>query len=241
MDNFCTYNPQSAWAAEYKKQGIPSSFRKSPTRVVTEFISWLRKADHKGKTAADLGCGLGRNSFYLASQGYSVTALDLVHENTDFVNHEAKSMNLPIQAFAQDVSEKWPISPSSLDIAIDIFCYKHITSKQAQKKYRSELWKTLKPSGYYFISLASVNDGFYGPLLANSPSPAEKLIVDPFAYVSSYLYSIDDLADEFADLFTLVEAEEQTSFSPMHGNEYERKVLNFILQKRESAEKMSFP
>lgn len=221
-----------AWSEEYKKKGIPSSFRKGPTSVVVEFLAWLEKQPgNEKKVAADLGCGLGRNSYYLASQGFSVTAIDLVPENVDEVSKQASHMGLPIRAYAQDVSQKWPIAPLSLDIAIDVFCYKHITNKEAQRRYRKELWKALKPNGYYFISLASINDGFYGPLLKSSPAPAEKLIVDPHANISSYLYSITDLVDEFSDLFSVVEASEKTSTSPMHGKEYERKVLNCIFRK----------
>lgn len=170
MNNYCNDKSTIAWAAEYKKQGIPSSFRKEPTRAVTEFTSWIGNKDMSGNVAVDLGCGRGRNSFYLANCGFSVTAIDLLQENADAINEQAMLLKLPIHAIAQDVSEQWPIAPHSLDIAIDVFCYKHITCKQAQKNYRNELWKALQPNGFYFISLASVHDGFYGPLLVDSPS-----------------------------------------------------------------------
>jgi len=224
---------KEAWVAEYTKQGIPSSFRKEPTRVVAEFIIWLENKNQQGGLAADLGCGLGRNSFYLASKGFSVIGLDFLQENVKAVNEQARLLNLSVQALTQDVSEVWPIEPHSLDIAIDIFCYKHIVNKQAQKNYRQQLWQCLKPTGFYLISLASLNDGFYGPLLLDSPSPADKLIVDPYANIPSYLYSLTELSEEFSDLFILVEASEQASSSPMHGKEYARKVLNCIFQKRD--------
>ncbi len=219
-----------SWAAEYKKQGIPSSFRKSPSNALVEFMTWLEKQGSQKKFAADLGCGLGRNSFYLANRGFSVTAIDLLQENVDAVNKQAQLEKLSIRAFAQDVSKEWPIASNSLDIAIDIFCYKHILNKQAQRSYRNELWKALKLNGLYFISLASINDGFYGPLLKTSPS--EKQVTDPYANVSSYLYSMADLIDEFSDQFTVIEASEKSSVSPMHGKDYTRKVLNFIFKKK---------
>jgi len=222
---------QKAWELEYQKQGIPSSFRNTPARVVTEFCAWLEKRNFSGTQAADLGCGRGRNSFYLASRGYSVTAIDLVPANVDSINQQANELKCPVVAHAQSVAAPWPIPSNSLDLAIDIFCYKHITSKEAQASYRQELARALKPTGYYFVSLASENDGFYGPLLADSPAPQYKLIVDPYAKVESYLYSIDDLTREFGDAFIVVEAHEQESKSPMHGKEYTRKVLNLILRK----------
>ncbi len=232
MNMSCKLQAQTAWASEYQKQGIPSSFRKEPTGALVEFMNWLEEKKIQGTFAADLGCGRGRNSFYLASKGFSVIALDLLQENVDTIHKEAKLSHLPIQAFAQDVSTNWPIEPNSLDLAIDIFCYKHIVNKQAQTTYRQECWKALKPDGFYFLSLASIDDGFYGPLLQNSPCPEEKLIIDPHAHIASYLYSLADLSEEFSDRFTLIKASENTSQSPMHGKEYTRKVLNCIWQKR---------
>lgn len=221
-----------AWVNEYKRQGIPSSFRKDPTNALVEFISWLEtQPSNEKQKAAELGCGLGRNSLYLARRGFSVTAIDLLQDNVDAVKREADRTNLPITTFAQDVSSKWPIMPNSLDIAIDIFCYKHITNKKSQKNYRKELWKAMKPNGFYFISLASINDGFYGPLLESSPCPVEKMVVDPYANIPSYLYSISDLSNEFSDMFSVIEASKKTSSSPMHGKTYTREVINIILQK----------
>jgi SAM-dependent methyltransferase len=222
---------KQAWEYEYQKQGIPSSFRKAPARVVTEFYSWLEQRNFKGDQAADLGCGRGRNSLYLASKGFSVVALDLLEENIDCLTHQARSMKLPITAHAQNVISPWPMNANSLDIAIDIFCYKHLTNKDAQQLYRKELARTLKSTGYYFVSLASESDGFYGPLLTHSPAPHHKLVVDPYAQIESYLYSIAELTREFVDHFIVIKADEQESSSPMHGKEYTRKVLNLIMRK----------
>lgn len=218
-----------AWREEYKRKGIPSSFRKDPTRVVIDFVSWLKKENHPlNGVAADIGCGQGRNSFYLASQGFQVKSIELLEENVRLINTQAEISHLPIQAFALDAGEQWPIKSGSLDIAIDVFCYKHIVDKKKQTKYRNELWRSLKPNGFYFISLASENDGFYGPLLKESTNPVEKLIVDPYSNIPSFLYSTDDLSREFADTFELVHIEEQCSRSPMYGKEYPRAVLNAI-------------
>ena len=219
------------WSEEYQRKGIPSSFRKDPTRALVEFIQWYQNKKLPPGCVADIGCGQGRNSFYLAAEGFTVTALDLLQGNADIINEEAKKRHLPICAYGQDASTEWPIRDSSLDIAVDVFCYKHIVDKEAQKAYRSELWRALKSGAYYFISLASINDGFYGLLLGTSLDPARKLIVDPHSQIPSFLYGLDDLVGEFSDKFNLVEAEEKRSTSPMYGKEYSRSVLNCIFKK----------
>lgn len=222
---------KSAWGKEYARKGIPSSFRKNPSNTVLEFINWLKKQRNTTGAAADIGCGLGRNSFYLASEGYYVTGIDLIEKNVDSVNEVAKKNHLSVQAFAQDAANDWPIASTSLDVVIDVFCYKHITDKVKQKKYRQELWRTLKPHGFYFISLASENDGFYGPLLKNSKNAKEKLIIDPYSNIPSFLYSMEDLKKEFSDYFELVEIHEKASSSPMYEVEYPRLVINAVFTK----------
>lgn len=224
---------KKAWNEEYGRKGIPSSFRKDPTKTVIDFLTWLKDNNHRfNGFAADIGCGQGRNSIYLASEGFKVIGIELLEENATMINKQAKENALPIQAFAQDAACTWPIESNTLAIAIDIFCYKHIVNKEKQLKYRQELWRTLKSDGYYHISLASDKDGFYGPLLKNSPNPKEKLIIDPHSNIPSYLYSKEDLTQEFADLFELVQIKEQSSTSPMYGQDYSRKVLNAILRKK---------
>jgi len=224
---------KAAWQQEYIRKGIPSSFRTDPARVVVELVTWLkkRKIPLEG-LAADIGCGLGRNSFYLASQGFRVKGIELLEGNVQAIQQAALKYKLPIQAFAQDAAESWPIEPGSLDIALDIFCYKHIVCKKRQAAYRSELFKTLKPSGFYFISLASDQDGFYGPLLKASTHPYEKAIVDPYSQIPSLLYSQDELIKEFSSLFDLVHIEEQRSISPMYEKEYSRVVINAIFRRK---------
>lgn len=226
------YIIKSTWENEYKKKGIPSSFRKDPTKPVIEFVNWLKeKYNVIGCTAADIGCGRGRNSFYLASQGFKVTGIDLVDENIHFINEEAIKNHLSIEAYELDASTTWPMAFESLDVVIDVFCYKHIVNKEKQAKYRYELSRTLKKEGFYFISLASKADGFYGPLLKHSTNQNENLIIDPHSNISSFLYSIKELVEEFSDFFDVVEVKEQASLSPMHGKEYARNIINAIFKK----------
>lgn len=226
-------NIKKAWSTEYKRKGIPSSYRLDPSETVVKFLSWYKEREQKpGGIAADIGCGQGRNSYYLASQGFRVFGIELLEENALLINTYADSQKLPIEVFAQSAADTWPIASNCLDIAIDIFCYKHIAHKKAQEKYRHELCKALRFEGFYFISLASIEDGFYGPLLQHSLDPQNKLIVDPYSTIPSFLYSVDSLIQEFSDHFEIVDVEQRLSVSPMYGKHYQRKVLNCVFRKR---------
>lgn len=218
------------WSEEYQRKGIPSSFREDCTKTLIHFVSFLKEMGIDGGQALDLGCGRGRNAFYLAEQGFRVIGFDLVKDNVDVINQKAKDKPLPVVAKCQDMASPWPVGENAFDIAIDIFCYKHITNKSSQKIYRDSLRKALKPKGYFFLNLAANDDGFYGPLLASSPDPVIKLIIDPVSKIPSLLYSLEEIIHEFSD-FNVIESKKITSTSPMYGKDYQRQVISLIFQK----------
>lgn len=223
---------EQLWKNEYQRQGIPSSYRETPTKAVIEFVSFLRSHGKEVGYAIDLGCGRGRNAIHLAECGYQVVCLDLVEKNVLEINEKAEQRKLPIKAYCQDITSPWPVKNAQFDFAIDIFCYKHIVDKTAQQNYRKQLREALKTNGHYLLNLASDDDGFYGPLLKTSPDPLRKLVIDPFSQIASLLYTQEEIIQEFSDSLHLVEAKKVSSSSPMYGQDYQRQVLSLIFQKR---------
>lgn len=223
---------QELWKQEYERGGIPSSFRVDPTKVVMHFLSFLKERGFEGSSAIDLGAGKGRNSFYLAQNGFSTFSIEWLQENVNEIKQKAANAKLPISAYCQSVSAPWPIPSDSMDIAIDIFCYKHVVDKEQQKNYRKELYRALKPNGYYLLSLAADDDGFYGSFLKEPSYNECKLIIDPYSQIPSLLYSLEEIVEEFSDFFTLIQGKREISHSPMYGKDYQRSVLNLIFQKK---------
>jgi SAM-dependent methyltransferase len=219
------------WSDEYQRKGIPSSYRTEPTQAVIDFASLLSKLNYESHSAIDLGCGTGRNAFFLAKKGLEVVALDWVATNVAEINAKALEHRLRLKAFCQSVVDPWPVETESLDIAIDIFCYKHLVDKQQQAIYRQHLLSALRKGGYYLLSLAAEDDGFYGPLLRNSSAPEDKFVIDPYSKIGSFLYSQEELLAEFSEGFHLVASKNDRKMSPMHGKEYTRSLWNMVFQK----------
>ena len=61
---------QSLWDARYEAKG--ALWGAEPNQFLAEIADVMEPG-----TALDLGCGQGRNSFWLASRGFTVTGLDL--------------------------------------------------------------------------------------------------------------------------------------------------------------------
>jgi len=223
----------SLWRQEYDAKGIPSSFRSEPSGSVEDFLLFLREHGLARGTVVDLGAGTGRNSVFLAGRGYNVTAFELVPELVEQINVTAAALDLNdhIGAFTQNVCEPWPLSDNSCDIAIDTFCYKHQIRELDKSIYRKELRRVLRPKGYYLLTLAGKEDGYYGAQLSSSPDRARGVIVDPFNGIPSVLYSREELEEEFQEDFKLVSYTHKQNRTLMHGEMYDRSTHVFIFQR----------
>lgn len=219
-----------SWADEYKKKGIPSSIREEPSGSVAAFVCKLPRKFSRNGSALDIGCGTGRNSLYLAEQGFDVSSIDFLPDVVQRLRIQSQSRGLSsyIHTYCANVTEVWPFDNDAFDIAIDTFCYKHQVTDEGKRIYRQELARVLRKGGFYLLTLAGVDDGYYGPLLADSPDRREHVIVDPVNKIASILYSREDIEKEFSDSFQLIDYAHKEFSGMMHGGTYRRSTHVFI-------------
>lgn len=158
----------SLWEEEYRNGGIPSSVRNRPSNVVVDFRAFVKEHAPEARTVIDLGCGTGRNSLYLASEGFDVTAVDYVRSQVDQIAERTRAKGWNVVPIWHDIGKPWPFPNDSFDVAIDCFCFKHQINATAVENYIGELWKTLKGGGYYLLFLAAKEDGYYKQFLAQN-------------------------------------------------------------------------
>ena len=218
------------WQQEYARKGIPSSYKTRPSSLVPLGLKALKTRDYRGLRSLDLGCGRGRNSFYLASKGFEAHAVDFVPELIQEIKAHAKKRKRKgkIVARVGDVTRKWPYPDWFFDYAVDIYCYKHQAKASARRKYRTELCRVLKPGAVYALSLASKEDGFYGRL----PRKHGNQVMDPFTGVGSALFSRADVLREFDKTFKLEKFAKRRKRGRMHGKTYARETLVFVFRKK---------
>jgi len=218
------------WKKEYQEQqGIPSSYRTEPSSVVSTFFfpyyTKRNSLDRLGKVV-DMGCGRGRNSIFFSEKGSQVTSIDIVAENIEQLQKYAEEHHLKISAVCGDITNRIPAEDKSIDIVIDIFCYKHQLDESRKSYYRKELARIMKDDGYYLLSLAGKDDGYYGPLLKKGSSN----IVDPETNVASVLFDPEDIRKEFSG-YKLKRLQTLRKAGLMHGKMYERVTHAFIMKK----------
>lgn len=226
----------SRWAAEYESRGLPSSFRQEPSGAVLDLVQIALELGINPQecVAVDLGCGTGRNSLFLAGHGFTVYAIDLVASLIDELQSKAQAVGLQsrLQAICGDVCEPWPLGAAAAGIAVDTFCYKHLMDAEDRAAYRRELARVVKQRGLYLLTLASIEDGYYGSLPNQPISTGMRVIQDPINGIESVLYERTAVEEEFAPNFSVVRYVEKKKPGRMHGAEHARVTHFFVMQRR---------
>lgn len=220
------------WREQYKNKNLPSSIRNKPSRAMhhlTEFLK-TRNVDLHGNVV-DLGCGNGRNAFYLASLGYHVTALDSDKTTIKKLNQNIAQQDAAASITTQctNMGKKWPVMDEDITLAVDISSYHHLIESKQQDMYHRELCRTLKPGGYYMLNVIDVKDGYYSQFRDKKKSKNQ--ITDPATNTALILYTRADIEQKFHDEFKLQFYRLRGGTNEMHGAIYTRQQHLFIFQK----------
>jgi SAM-dependent methyltransferase len=81
--------------------------------------------------ALDLGCGTGRNSIYLARQGWDVVAIELAEYAIDIARNRADDAGVSVRFIEGDVTKlpEFDIG-SGFSLLVDVGCYQALPAKE---------------------------------------------------------------------------------------------------------------
>ncbi|HLB60648.1 MAG TPA: class I SAM-dependent methyltransferase [Patescibacteria group bacterium] len=164
---------QKIWENEHKTlQTLPSMASEKPSEGVIQFIQYFQTNNVKlsGKTV-DIGCGKGRNTIYLAQNGFHVYGLDYVDYALQHTYKIALQNNVVqnIHLITTEIDKSWPFLDNYFDCAIDCYSSIDIETKQRRRIYRDELLRTIKPGGYALIMVPSIEDEWESRLIREHP------------------------------------------------------------------------
>ncbi|MDA3925092.1 MAG: class I SAM-dependent methyltransferase [Kiritimatiellae bacterium] len=127
---------------KHRKNNIPSSF----AEYVTE------KYLQAGKTLLELGCGNGRDSLFMASNGVSIAALDMVAGEIEYLN----SLNVKnVEFVLRDFTNLSGFS--NFDYVYSRFTF-HSIDEICEDVVLSQLSDVLKPGGVFLLEARSTLD-----------------------------------------------------------------------------------
>ncbi len=169
--------------------------------------------------ALDLGCGDGRNSVFLAQNGFSVTAVDKSHNAIESLSDVTRRYGLNIFAVCEDISFfSFPNNKYSLIVANTIL--DHLEENEGNRVIEM-IKRSLVPGGVVFVSVFTINDPGYTGL-----SPASETSV----FVKRY-FKVDELKNMFLD-FTLLRYHEEEALDLHHGNPHYHNIARLIARSK---------
>lgn len=126
-----------------------SNFIKNAKELITE------KGCNK---ILDLGCGGGRHSFYFYKFGFEVHATDI---DCKYIKENINRLNLDNITVKENSFTDIPYSSDFFDAVICTSTLHHALSKDIEKGI-NEIYRVLKPNGYFIFDILSREDNSYG-------------------------------------------------------------------------------
>jgi SAM-dependent methyltransferase len=146
-----------------------------PSYPLPLFVGFLKEMGEQVGPARilDIGCGKGRNSIWLASQGFDVVGVDFAEEAVSAARDRSGERFGNLHFGVMDLTETWEIGNNSFDAIIDCNCTICIP-EPGRTHAIYEAMRVLRPGGYYL---------FYGvartPFVDKSPGPEPNSAIFP--------------------------------------------------------------
>ncbi len=132
-----------------------------PSEATIKFFGRISKdMDIKGMKALDFGCGVGRNTLYMASIGLDLAiGIDISEEAINLArDHRPKNNNA---LFSKYMGETLPFEDNYFDFVISHGVLDHMIFNKA-KEIMKEIHRVLKHNGWLELELHSVFDSGFG-------------------------------------------------------------------------------
>lgn len=142
------------WNTLHKKGKVNHSFNKP-----TSFAKEVQKLFSQKLRILELGCGVGNDSYYFASQGHEVLGTDFSQVAIEKNNKYFKENNLKFRIL--DISKPTNFPDNSFDVIYAHLSLHYFTDEITKKIFR-ELNRILKPSGLLCFLCKSTEDPSYG-------------------------------------------------------------------------------
>jgi 2-polyprenyl-3-methyl-5-hydroxy-6-metoxy-1,4-benzoquinol methylase len=112
----------------------------------------LRLTKLEGKSALDLGCGIGRFSIALAERGFSVTGVDRTKYLLDKARAKARSVDITVEWVQKDMRDF--VRPETYDFVLSMFSsFGYFDDRAEDAAVLKNIFESLRPGGVFLIDL----------------------------------------------------------------------------------------
>jgi len=215
------------WNKQYREKGY---FIKYPDEDLIRFMAkyFYNAPDRKGIKILDIGSGVGRNTIYLAKEGFSAFGVEATDSGIK-ISQRRQEIEGVDAVFKKGNLTKIPFPEEYFDAVVDIQAIQHNTYREINEILQ-EIKRVLKPDGIFFAKMVSIRDHYF-----KKGRVIEKHTLDDIGggtFVNAgitHFFDLDELRS-LMSLFTEVNIEyTETSFNTMK----EKNVYWLITAKKE--------
>lgn len=155
LDSLMEKRENKWWNDFYSNKDNPVPFFENipDENLISYFDSGIL---NKGK-ALDIGCGNGRNSLYLAQNGWDVIGIDFSNTTIEWAIETAKASSINVDFLCQSIFE-FENELDSFDFIYDSGCFHHIKPHR-RNQYLNIILKYLKKDGYFSMTCFNLKGG----------------------------------------------------------------------------------
>lgn len=225
---------EKAWEREYRNPQLITKDDK-PQKDVLRFFKFLKK--DKGMPLEnlkilDLGSGVGRNSNYLAEMGNNVVGFEISKTAIKLAEIRAKSLGLDVDYQHFNIGAVYNFEDNLFDLVLDITSSNALNKKE-RDIYLSEVFRVLKPGGYFFVrGLCKDGDKNAKKLIKISPGSEKDTYINKEMGLTEKIFSRDNFVDTYSKYFKIIELFKKTGYTKFGGQSYKRNFWLAYMQKK---------
>jgi tellurite methyltransferase len=195
-----------------------------PTVVLKENIEKIRVSNG---IALDIGCGDGRNSFFLAEQGFKVKAFDISISGIEKINRIAKTKNLSIEAQCRDIRDL-DFQESTFDLIVASTILDHLEEEEAVN-LAGNIRHWLKPYGFLYAGVFTIDDPAYKLREKVLPQEDKDKVSETGSLIKRFFArsELRNLFSDFKEVYYCEGVEEDLS----HGRPHFHGIARLLCQK----------
>ncbi|OGC47499.1 hypothetical protein A2713_00205 [candidate division WWE3 bacterium RIFCSPHIGHO2_01_FULL_35_17] len=224
---------KALWQKEYEeREDIPSSRTMFPSRALKEFWESTEIADLNMESALDIGSGLGRNSIYMAQNGFSsVVGVEIVDSAIKRAQMSVEKLGLQdkITFINESVGNKLPFQDQSFDLIVDMMVM-HLLNPEERANYFAEIQRLLKPGGFFVFYTIAAESKAAKALFESNPGPEENSYIIPQSKMIERAFTDEELVAAF-DRLKIIRLDHKIEFTPAFGDVYEREYISGVMKK----------
>lgn len=228
---------QNLWDKEYQEHHIASSFKGTLSRSVTFLKDFLEKQGKQlsGLRILDCGCGNGRNAIPLAEMGNNVYGMDISGKALRDAREKTqnqKELGRRAVFMLESMAETFEWRDNCFDVVADITSFDILLTQQEISTHRREVYRVLKPSGYFLYYDMDASDPCSLWLKRDGRVSVDNVIISPEpGPILFKIYSLAEIEAIFFN-FKLLASEIFRFKDKMYGREHDRAILCAIFQPR---------